>query len=172
MTFKSTLYIYVIGACLALTVSQLTAQQFRVSPIASVTDGTAYPELAGAQGITTVVIGTKTYALVAGHHDKGVQIINISNPAAPTAPASVIDGVGGFDELDDAIGITTVVIGESTYALVASYIDAGVQIMELEVVAEITPLGEFNHLSEHDEILIGGTSMSPYSESYYNSLAK
>jgi len=158
MTFKSTLYIYVIGACLALTVSQLTAQQFRVSPIASVTDGTAYPELAGAQGITTVVIGTKTYALVAGHHDKGVQIINISNPAAPTAPASVIDGVGGFDELDDAIGITTVVIGESTYALVASYIDAGVQIMELEVVAEITPLGEFNHLSEHDEILIGGTS--------------
>lgn len=93
--------------------------QLIVSSTASVTDGeSGFYELEGAYGITTVVIDGKTYALVASSLDDGVQIMNISNPADPTATASVTDG-DDFDELKGAHGITTVVIGGKTYALVA-----------------------------------------------------
>ena len=51
--------------------------------------------------------------------------------SSPTAVASLTDGVDGFDELDGAYGITTVTIGASTYALVASYNDDGVQIIDI-----------------------------------------
>jgi hypothetical protein len=95
------------------------------SAVASVTDGTDYPVLNGAWDITTVVIGTKTYALVASYYDDGVQIIDISDPAAPSAVASVTDGTD-YPALDGARGITTVVIGEKTYALVVAYDDDGV----------------------------------------------
>ena len=104
---------------------------------AAVTDGQTdgqggqFTELDGAQSITTVVIGEKTYALVASYFDNGVQIIDISTPASPTASAVAQDGQGGFTELYGARGITTVVIGEKTYALVASYFDNGVQIMDI-----------------------------------------
>jgi hypothetical protein len=50
---------------------------------------------------------------------------------AVTPTVAVTDGQGGFKALDGARGITTVVIGEKTYALVASSLDDGVQIMEM-----------------------------------------
>ena len=101
------------------------------SAVSSVTDGVdGFDELEGARSVTTTVIGGKTYALVASYSDDGVQIIDITTPASPTAVASVTDG-STFDKLDGASSITTVVIGGTTYALVASYEDHGVQIMEL-----------------------------------------
>ena len=44
---------------------------------------------------------------------------------------SATDGVGGFDELDGAIFAATFVVGASTYAIVASYIDDGVQLLQV-----------------------------------------
>ena len=108
----------------------ILSAQLIVSPTASVTDGETYPELYGAQDITTVVIGENTYALVASVLDDGVQIIDISNPASPSAVASVSDGET-YSELWGASGITTVVIGENTYALVAAASDDGVQIIDI-----------------------------------------
>ena len=101
--------------------------------------GGTFDELDGANGITTVVIGSNTYALVASSADDGVQIIDITTPGSPTATASFDDGDsdgsgGTFDELDYAHGITTVVIGSNTYALVTSSVDNGVQIIGLDVV--------------------------------------
>ena len=99
---------------------------------AAVTDEQGgFTELNGAHDVTTVVIGEKTYALVASDYDNGVQIIDISDPASPTATAAVTDEQGGFTELNGAHDVTTVVIGEKTYALVASDYDNGVQIMEI-----------------------------------------
>ena len=101
----------------------------------SVSDGSTFDELNGARGITTVQIGQSTYALVAAFEDDGVQIINITNPATPTAVSSITDGgnddAGGIFELDGARDITTATIGSSTYALVASYYDDGVQIIDI-----------------------------------------
>jgi len=95
---------------------------------ASITDSISR-ELNGASGITTVVIGTSTYALVTGNDDDGIQIIDITDPTTPTATASLTDS--SSLTLDNAIGITTVVIGEQTYALVTAQWDDGVQIIDI-----------------------------------------
>ena len=44
---------------------------------------------------------------------------------------SATDGVNGFDELDDARPVAAFVIGASTYAIVASYTDDGVQLIDV-----------------------------------------
>ena len=46
----------------------------------SITDGTRYPELGGANSITTVTIEGSTYALVTAPTDNGVQIIRLYSP--------------------------------------------------------------------------------------------
>ena len=44
---------------------------------------------------------------------------------------SIRDGIGGFDELDGARDVDTVTVGNSTYAIVASWYDDGVQIIDI-----------------------------------------
>ena len=52
---------------------------------------------------------------------------------------SVSDGTGGFDKLDGAAGVDTVTVGNSTYAIVASWDDDGVQIINITNPASPTP---------------------------------
>ena len=99
-------------------------------PVSSITDGSTFDQLDGSFGITTVKIGASTYALVASITDDGIQIINISNPAAPTVASSVTNG-GTFDELDGASGITTVQIDSSIYAIATASNDDGIQIIRI-----------------------------------------
>ena len=119
--------------------------------ITAITDGDEFTELDGASSITTVKIGTNTYALVASFDDDGVQIIDITNPATPTATAAITDGAK-FTALDGAIEITTVNMGTNTYALVASLVDNGVQIIDITnpatptATAAITDGDEFTAL--------------------------
>ena len=102
------------------------------SATASITNGTGgFDELGGAYSVATAVIDGRTYALVASGTDDGVQIIDITDPASPSATASVTDGQGGFDELEGAASVTTAVIDGRTYALVASYNDDGVQMIDV-----------------------------------------
>ncbi len=100
-----------------------------VSYLTDDTDG--YLELGGAFDITTVTIGASVYALVASNNDDGVQIINITDPYNPSNASSVTDGIDGYDELDGAYGITTVTVGSSVYALVASFNDDSIQIINI-----------------------------------------
>ena len=103
---------------------------YRPTSASSITDGTKYPELDGAESITTVTIDDSTYALVAASRDNGVQIINITDPYNPTSASSITDGTK-YPELDGAESITTVTIDDSTYALVAASRDNGVQIINI-----------------------------------------
>ncbi len=125
-------------------------------------DGTpkTFDELRGAEGITTVKIGTSTYALVAAWNDDGVQIINITNPANPVPTASFDDGdtvpIAGatrtFDTLKRAYGITTVTIGSGTYALVAAEADHGVQIVDISartIPGQTTPVIKLFGVNPH-----------------------
>ena len=114
--------------------------------VAAITDSTAlantpYTELDGASAITTVVIKGKTYALIAAQTDDGVQIIDISTPETPKPVAAITDGAGGFTALDGAIAITTVKIGDATYALVASSSDSAVQIIDISDPTAPTAVG-------------------------------
>ena len=63
--------------------------------------------------------------------DDGVQIINIDDPYHPTNVSSITDGTR-YPELNGAISITTATIENSTYALVASRIANGVQIINID----------------------------------------
>ena len=124
------------------------------SAVAGITDGSIYPELDGANSVTTTTIGSNHYALVASFDDDGVQIIDITDPASPSAVANVTDSTEAnptdYPELDGAISITTTKIGSNHYALVASQNDDGVQIIDItdpaspSAVANVTDSTEAN----------------------------
>jgi len=100
--------------------------------VGSATDGfDGFDKLDGAHDVATFVINASTYAIVASREDDGVQLIDVSDPSAPVAVGSATDGVNGFDELDGAIGVATFVIGASTYAIVGSNADDGVQLIDV-----------------------------------------
>ena len=99
------------------------------SAVAGITDGTDYPTLDGAYSVTTTTIGSNHYALVASSEGDGVQIIDITDPASPSAVADIIDDY--ISELEGAISITTTTIGSNHYALAASFLDDGVQIIDI-----------------------------------------
>ena len=123
------------------TLAQTPPRDLTLAPVAAVTDGEGgYEVLNGASDITVHTIGNSHYALVASQGDDGVQIIDITNPAMPTAIAAVTDEVDGFTELDGASGITTHTIGTSHYALVSSQFDDGVQIIDITTPASPTAI--------------------------------
>ena len=102
--------------------------------VTSVTNGIdGFSELDGAITVTTVTIDESTFALVASVIDDSVQIINITNPNNPTPVATVTDSndEGGFNTLSIPIEIATATIDASTFALVASFADNGVQIIDI-----------------------------------------
>ena len=88
-------------------------------------------ELRGAVYITTVTLGSSTFALVASFHDDGVQIIDIIDPYNPIPAYTVSNGADGYTELNGPRSITAVTIGTSTFVLVASLADSGIQIIKL-----------------------------------------
>ena len=136
----------------------------------AITDGKDnYAELYGASSITTVTIGTSTYALVAAYDDFGVQIIDITDPYNP-APVSNITNGGDYTALSYAIDITTVKFNESTFALVVSEFSNGVQIIDITdpyaptpVVAIFDSAGDgFNRLRNPTSVVIATIDESTY----------
>ena len=100
--------------------------------VANITDDAdGFGVLAGATSVTTTKIGSNHYALVASSVDNGVQIIDINTPASPISVANITDDAGGFDNLFGARSVTTTQIGGNHYALVASSVDNGVQIIDI-----------------------------------------
>ena len=123
-----------------------------------------FDELSSPYYITTVKIGSGTYALVTSHSRLGgVQIIDITDPANPVPAASfddddtvTVDGTSkAFDELQDAKGITTTTIGTNTYALVAAYLDDGVQIIDITDPANPVPAASFD---DGDTVTVNGAN--------------
>ena len=100
------------------------------TPVAAFNDGATYTELLGAYSITTTQIGDSHYALVTGFSDHGVQIINITDIANP-APAAALQTSRAYSALLSPTSVTTVQIGDSHYALVASKRANGVQIINI-----------------------------------------
>ena len=124
----------------------LAAPSIVTSPVGYVEDGIGgFEELGGPKGITTVTIGSSTYALVAAYDDDGIQIIDITDPSNPTPVASISDGEGGFEELAGARYVTAATIGSSTYALVSASADDGVQIINVTTPSSPAPAA---HISD------------------------
>ena len=128
-TIGGSIYALVVGYHGGVQILNIT-DPYNITNASSISEGTQYPTLDGGYSITTVTVGGSTYALVAATIDDGVQIINIDDPYNPTNASSITDGTR-YPTLGGASSITTTTIGESTYALVASRDDNGVQIIRL-----------------------------------------
>ena len=99
-------------------------------------------ELGGAQGIATFTSGGSTYAAVAAVDDDGVQILDITDPSAITAEGNITDTEGANELLlNGAYDIAIFESGGSTYAAVASFVDSGVQILNVTDPSAITAEG-------------------------------
>ncbi len=75
--------------------------------------------------------GDRTYAIVAVLYDGSVQIIDVTNPANPSHISVILDGVVEFSAVDKEVDVETFVVGDRTYAIVATLYGGGVQIMDI-----------------------------------------
>ena len=126
-------------------------EPYSPTPGSNVVDSSNYTELSFARSITTATIDSSTYALVASEGDHGVQIIDITTPSSPT-PASAVSDDLDYPELRGAYSITTTTIGSSTYALVASFTDDGVQIIDITTPSSPTPASAISDGSKYTEL--------------------
>ena len=95
-------------------------------------DARGFTTLYAAANIDTVVIGSKTYAVLTYFSNNyAVQIIDITNPGSPNSTSAITDGTDGFTALRGVRGVDTAVIGPKTYAVLAAYDDNGIQIIDI-----------------------------------------
>tara|TARA_Y100000590_G_scaffold181413_1_gene206790 strand:- start:6163 stop:8364 length:2202 start_codon:yes stop_codon:yes gene_type:complete len=94
--------------------------------------------LNGAKGVKVFRVSgdSNTYAIVATTTEKGVQVLNITDPDAITATDSLADG--GSRELNGAMAVDIFSIGGSMYAIVAAQSDSGVQIINITNPSDIS----------------------------------
>ena len=92
-----------------------------------------FSHIGSPRDITTISIGSNTYALVVSFHDNAVQIINMTNPASPSAVADgfIVHGTNGFGTLDFPLSITSVDIRSKIYALATTSGSYAVQIINM-----------------------------------------
>ena len=105
---------------------------YNPTSVSSITQGAKYPVLQGATSITTTIIENSTYALVTSSNGNGVQIINITaDPYNPINASSITNGTSYPYIRRRIFYHHFATIEGSTYALVASFSDNGVQITRL-----------------------------------------
>ncbi len=101
-------------------------------PTATVKDDVdGFASLWGAGDIEIAEIYGRTYALVAGFYDNGVQIMDITNPTNPVPTATVKDDVGRFTKLNGTRDIEVTEMRGRTYALVAGFYSNNMPIMDI-----------------------------------------
>ena len=139
------------------------------APVASVTDEEdGYEALDGARGVDIATIHGRTYAVVASYDSDAIQVIDIVNPFLPL-PVSTFDGDGEDDvTLDGATDIVVINDDDEAYALVTSYNDDAIQIVNVTTPAVPTKIrsladetGRFNAMAgatDIDVVTIGSTT--------------
>ena len=111
------------------------------TPVSAVFDGSGgFGALDGASDAEVFTQGGRTYAIVTAWLDSGVQIMDITNPVHPTPVSAVFDNSGGFSALDGAQDVEVFTQGGRTYAIVAAWLDSGVQIMDITNPVHPTPV--------------------------------
>ncbi len=107
--------------------------------------------LEGANAVTTFTIGTNTYAAVTSQHDGGLQLVHVTDPSSLTAPGELADN--GSRLLADTSSVDTFKRGGSTYAVVASWGDDGLEIID---VSNPSSPAETGRLADNTDMLLRG----------------
>ena len=97
-------------------------------------------ELDGPSGVEYYQTNNRHYAVVVSEADDGMQIVDITNPASPTAAGYLSDDSSTL--LDGAEGVAIYSVSGRTYAVVAATIDDGIQIVDITDPANIFPTGK------------------------------
>lgn len=128
------------------------------------TDGVNGFKLAKASSVATFAIesagSASTFAIVASA--SGVQILNVSDPHSLVALGAATDGVDGFDVLNGANGVSVFSINGSTYAAVSSYLDNGVQIIDLSNPSVPVAVGAATNGANGFTKLTGASSVATF----------
>ena len=119
-----------------------------ITAAGTITDDGTMTALIGANGITTFKSGTDTYAAVTSYFDKGVQILDVTDPDNITAAGNITDN-GTMTALSGGDGIAIFESGGRTYAAVTSYLDNGVQILDVTDPSRITATG---HITDDNSL--------------------
>ena len=88
-------------------------------------------ELDGAKSVDLFTIHERAYAIVTASDDDGIQIINITDPASPTALGHIDDDVPVTTNLNGASGVAVFEIEGNIYAIVTASSDDGIQIIDI-----------------------------------------
>ena len=112
--------------------------------ILSEVEDDATRELNGPMDAAITTIAGKTYVVVSGGVDNGIEIIDISDPTSPTSVGSVTDDdvanrQGKF--LKNANGNAITTIDGSTYAIIVATADDGIEIIDISDPTSPTSVG-------------------------------
>ena len=133
------------------------------APVSALFDDTyGFEALGGAWGGTAFGIGDRTYAMVVGRDDNGVQIMDVTYAASPSPTSVVFDGSGGFEALAEPTSVAAFGAGDRTYAVVAGAADDGVQIMDVTDPATPSPTSAVFDGSGGFEALAEPTSVAAF----------
>ena len=126
---KHRFYFFILLFATSSLLFQLPSEAFAVDDISATASMTNDPaKLDGAADVAVFTIGSSTYAIVASNAADAVQIIDISDPTNIEATDNMTKKPA---KLDGASGVATFTIGSSTYAIVTSYVDHAVQIIDI-----------------------------------------
>lgn len=104
-------------------------------------DGTLVMD--GIWGLDVFGNSTHTFVITAAYVDRGVQIIDVTDPHNVTAVSGLRDSDGNY-EMSGASNVLTFDESGRTYAAVAARLDDGIQMLDVTDPANINPVGKID----------------------------
>ena len=145
-----------------VSVTTLGTQIDQTKPISLVANDLSDDRsLRGAYGVDIFSVSGSTYAVVAAIGDHGIQIVNLTDPANPTAAGNLVDS--NSTTLDGASIVDIYSASGSTYAVVTSLGDHGIQIVNIADPANPTAAG--NLVDDDSTALAGAFGVNIFSAS-------
>ena len=128
-----------------------------IVPVATVPDDDILA-LDGAVAVDVFGVGNRTYAVVAAARDDGIQIVDITDPAAPVGAGSIMDDAGTI--LDGAYDVAIFGVGSRTYAVVAAVVEDGIQV--IDVTDPAAPVGAGSIMDDAGTALDGASAVDVF----------
>ena len=132
-------------------------------------DYDGFTHLGEPRNIAIAEISGRTYALVTALNDKGVQIIDITNPLSPVPVIGLAAGINGFTDLGFVAYVATTEISGRTYALVTAPAYDHMHIINITDPASPVPItvlttdtDGFTHIPTFSDIAIAEISGRTY----------
>ena len=140
------------------------------APVSSVADDLeGYEALDGARGVDVVAISGRTYVVVASYNEDAIQIIDLVNPYLPLPVSIFANDTDAAVRLDGATDVEVLIDEEEVYALVTSYNDDALQIVNITTPAVPTKIrsivddeGRFDALAGASDIDVVTVARTTY----------